>query len=308
MQRARPSAVVPGNHDGVHAGHRALLDAAREHARARGLDVVALTFEPHPLALLAPDRAPTPITALPRRVELLRAAGADEVVVDRFDPAYAAQTAEAWIERVLVRNLGARIVVVGPDFRFGHGRSGTLDLLRERGRARGFDVVEVTPVMVGGARVSSTRIRQALREGDLDVVTRMLTRVHEIEGTVVHGSHRGRTIGVPTANLDCEPVLMPADGVYAVLARALGPTPGPLWRGVANLGSRPTFAAGRSVEVHLFDVDADLYGARLRVGFVARLRAEQKFDSVEALRAQIAKDAAAARARLRAEEATWASM
>lgn len=311
MTRDRSSAVVPGNHDGVHAGHRALIAEARRVADRAGLEVVALTFDPHPLAVLAPERAPVPITTIARRAELLRDAGADDVVIARFDAAYASQGAEAFVDDVLVRELSAGAVVVGPDFRFGAARTGTIERLRELGATRAFEVVEVGPVELPGiGRVSSTRVREALREGDVERAAAMLGRVHEVEGTIVEGHRRGRTIGFPTANLDPDRVLMPADGVYAVIARALGGARerGPLLRGVANLGTRPTFAAGRSVEVHLFDFDADLYGARLRVGLVARLREERRFDGVEALRAQIARDAEGARARLGAEDATWRSL
>lgn len=301
------AAVVPGNHDGVHAGHRALIDEARRRADAAGLDVVPLTFDPHPLTVLAPERAPVPLTTIARRVELLRDAGADDVAIARFDPAYASRSAEAWVDEVLIGELGAGAVIVGPDFRFGAGRGGTIARLHELGAERGFTVHEVAPVELPGlGRVSSTRIREALREGATGDATRMLGRVHEVEGSVIEGHKRGRTIGFPTANLDCDPVLMPADGVYAVVARVIAPERGAeLIRGVANLGTRPTFAAGRSVEVHLFDFSADLYGARLRVGFVARLRGEQKFDGVDALRAQITKDAQAARDRLVVADPSW---
>lgn len=302
MSRSRPTAVVPGNHDGVHAGHRALIAAARLRADALGLDVVAMTFDPHPLAVLAPERAPLPITTLARRTELLREAGCDDVHVARFDAAYAAQSPEHWVDQNLVEQLSARVVVVGSDFQFGAKRAGNVARLRELGTSRGFEVVEVGPVLLG-ERVSSTRIRDALRTGDVATATSMLGRVHEVDGTVVTGHRRGRTIGFPTANLDCDRVLMPADGVYAVIARVLDRPS--ILRGVANLGTRPTFAAGRSVEAHLFDFDGDLYGARLRIGFVARLRGEQKFDGVDALRAQIARDADTARSLLEREDPTW---
>jgi riboflavin kinase/FMN adenylyltransferase len=307
MTRARSTAVVPGNHDGVHVGHRALIAEARRRADRASLEVVALTFDPHPLAVLSPERAPVPLTTIERRTELLRAAGVDEVVVARFDEAYASQPAEAFARQVLAGDLSAKFVVVGPDFRFGAQRSGTLARLRELGTEHGFEVADVPPVELPGiGRVSSTSVREALRQGDVERAAAMLARVHEVEGTVVQGDRRGRTIGFPTANLDADPILMPADGVYAVLARAV--PGGPLLRGVANLGTRPTFAAGRSVEVHLFDFDRDVYGTRLRVGFVARLRGEEKFGGVDALRAQITKDAATARERLAGDDPRWRSI
>jgi len=301
------AAIIPGNHDGVHLGHRALVAAARAHAGPRGLRTVALTFDPHPLAVLAPERAPASITSVARRRELLRDAGCDEVVVARFDAAYAAQPADLWVEDALAGALGARAVVVGPDFRFGRGGAGSIARLRELGGSLGFEVVEVPPVVLASGRVSSTRVRQALGAGEVRLAAELLGRVHEVDGRVVEGHRRGRTIGVPTANLDPDPVLVPADGVYAVLVRLLEPA-GPRFFGVANLGVRPTFAAGRSVEAHLLDFEGDLYGARLRVGFVARLRGEQKFDSVASLRAQVEEDVRAARALFAHEETTWSSI
>ncbi|MDQ3033978.1 MAG: bifunctional riboflavin kinase/FAD synthetase [Myxococcota bacterium] len=312
MTRARSSAVVPGNHDGVHAGHRALIAEARRRAERASLEVVALTFDPHPLTVLTPERAPVPLTTIERRKELLRDAGADDVVVARFDAAYASRPPDEFVEHVLLRDLSAKVIVVGPDFRFGAARTGTIERLRELGAQHELEIGEVAPVELEGiGRVSSTRIREALREGDVERAAVMLGRVHELAGTVIEGNRRGRTIGFPTANLDADPILMPADGVYAVVARVIAPEPlaarhgGALLRGVANLGTRPTFAAGRSVEVHLFDFEGDLYGARLRVGFAHRLRGERKFDGIDALREQIARDAASARAQLAGEDPTW---
>lgn len=295
-----------GNHDGVHLGHRALLAAARERAGREGLTVTAVTFDPHPSVVLAPDRAPPLLTTMARRRELLLALGADEVTVLRFDRELASTSPEAFAEEVLVGRLAAESVVVGPDFRFGRGRAGDVAALGALGAAHGFDVITVPPVTLDGEAVSSTRVRAALARGEVREAARLLGRVHDVDGSVVRGDGRGRSIGVPTANLDCDPILLPADGVYAVVVRVHGERE--LLRGVANLGVRPTFAAGRSVEVHLFDVDRDLYDARVRVGFVERLRAEQRFDGVEALKAQIARDAERARASLAAlceEDARW---
>ncbi len=185
-------------------------------------------------------------------------------------------------------------MIVGPDFRFGKGRGGTVEGLRELGLELDFEVHAMDAVSGPGGVFSSTRIRDALARGDVSAAGAMLARVHDVEGVVVHGDHRGRTIGFPTANLDPGVTQLPADGVYAVVARRLD-REGDLWRGVANLGVRPTFAAGRSVEVHLFDYDGDLYGARLRVGFAERVRSERRFDGVEALVAQIGADAESAR-------------
>jgi riboflavin kinase / FMN adenylyltransferase len=304
-----PSIVVPGNLDGVHLGHRALLDGARARAGRDGAGVLALFFDPQPLEVLRPDRAPPRLTQPPRRSALLRMAGADAVAVERFDEGFSRLSAAEFARGVLVERHGARGVVVGPDFRFGHGREGDVERLRTLGAELGFDVTIVEPVRVEGDVVSSSRVRALLAQGDVARAARLLARVHEVEGEVIRGDGRGRTIGFPTANLRCEPVLLPADGVYAVVARDLSAgDDAPLLLGVANLGSRPTFDAGRAVEVHLFDFDADLYGHRLRVGFVHRVRGEQRFEGVQALEAQIGRDVVAARAALQAmhgELVTW---
>lgn len=300
--RHSPSVVVPGNHDGVHLGHRALVALGKQVAGARadgGLSLVALTFDPHPATVLAPERAPTPLTSIGRRVELLRGAGADHVAVASFDATFASFEPEHFVRATLIDGFGAKAVIVGPDYRFGRARRGDLALLRELGALHGFEVHVAEPVLVGGERVSSTRVRALLTAGEIATATELLARFHDVDGTVVHGAARGRTIGFPTANLAPEPVLLPKDGVYAVIARTIGATTGradgPLLRGVANLGVRPTFAAGRSVEAHFFDFEGDLYDARLRVAFCARLRDELRFSGVDALKAQIAADAAKAR-------------
>lgn len=302
------SVVTPGNHDGVHRGHRALVHAARGRAADSELDlrVVAMTFDPHPTQFVAPDRAPPLLTTPQRRAEILRAVGADQVVVKRFDSALAAMAPRQFVEQILVRELGARAVVVGSDFRFGAGRAGDIPMLRELGAPHGIDVQTLEPVMHEGAPVSSSRVRACLTEGDVDGAAQLLTRVHDVTRRVVRGDQRGRTIGFPTANLELSGLMPPADGVYAVVARVLGEPHSDLLMGVANLGVRPTVQAGRSVEVHLFDFDADLYGRLLRVGFVQRLRPELKFDGLQALKRQIAQDASQAREVLQhADRALW---
>lgn len=289
--RQNPSVVTPGNHDGVHLGHRALIDAAKRTAEAHGWETLAMCFDPHPTAVLAPDRAPLLITSMERRVELLRGAGCDDVVVLPFDDEFARTSPGQFVERVLLEACHARGVVVGPDFHFGHKRSGNVQTLRSWGEREGFTVELVDPVMFKGESVSSTRIRKILSEdGNVEDAAAMMTRFHEIAGSVVPGDRRGRQIGFPTANLDVEPLQLPKDGVYAVVARLLDPSSPELLHGVANLGNRPTFAAGRAVEVHLLGFDGELYGKRLRIGFVARLRGEMKFDGLEALRQQIDRD------------------
>ncbi|MEM7139371.1 MAG: bifunctional riboflavin kinase/FAD synthetase [Myxococcota bacterium] len=289
--REAPSVVTPGNHDGVHLGHRALINAAKQAADADGSRTLAMCFDPHPTAILAPDRAPVLLTKMPRRVELLKGAGCDDVVVLPFDTDFAKTPPDTFVERVLLDACHAKGVVVGPDFHFGHKRAGNIDTLRQWGARVGFTVEVVEPVMHDGAPVSSTRIRRVLREaGDVEAAAAMLTRLHETSGTVVRGDGRGRQLGFATANLDVEPLQLPADGVYSVVGRVLDDPGAPLLRGIANLGERPTFAAGRSVEPHFFDFDGDLYDKRLRVGFVTRIRGERKFGGVAELTAQIERD------------------
>jgi riboflavin kinase/FMN adenylyltransferase len=298
----RARIVAIGNFDGVHLGHQAVLADASRDAEARGLVASALTFTPHPAEALG-RTAPPLLTTLARKIELFRrVAPTVEPVVERFDRAFAAQTPAEFAERVLAQKLHARVVVVGHNFRFGHARAGDFALLSKLGEALGFETRSQT--LLGDARgaFSSTRIREALARGALDEANAMLGRPHMVSGTVIKGDQRGRTIGFPTCNLGEVAEALPAFGVYAVevdredggRARALG-------RGVANIGVRPTVKEGAptaSVEVHLFDLDADLYGARLRVHLIERLRPEQKFDGIAALKAQIARDADDARARL----------
>jgi riboflavin kinase/FMN adenylyltransferase len=289
--RPNPSVVTPGNHDGVHLGHRALIDAAKRAADARGWETLAMCFEPHPTAVLAPERAPLLITSMERRIEILKGVGCDDVVVLPFDNEFAKTTPGRFVECVLLDACHAKAVVVGPDFHFGHKRSGNVETLRKWGKREGFTVEVVEPVMFKGESVSSTRIRRILSEdGNVQDAALMMARLHEVSGRVVRGDHRGSEIGFPTANLDVEAVQLPKDGVYAVMARLLDDLHSPLLHGVANLGERPTFDAGRAVEVHLLGFDGDLYGEQIRIGFVARLRGEMKFNGLHALRRQIERD------------------
>lgn len=289
--------VALGNFDGVHRGHQALLARAREQAASLGAPVVAFTFEPHPRGFFVPDTGPFRLTLLPAKTRLLVQHGAQAVLAQRFDAAFAALPASSFIEDVLLSGLGARHVVCGYDFTFGARRSGNVEMLRAEGARHGFGVTVVDPVTHEGEIYSSTRIREALRHGWARDAAGLLGHDWEIEGTVELGDQRGRTIGFPTANVGLGEHLRPRFGVYAVRALVDG-----VWRnGVANLGKRPTFGKlQENFEVHLFDFTGDLYGKVLRVALVDFIRAEMKFAGLDALKAQIAADGQAARAILAA--------
>ncbi len=286
------SVVAIGNFDGVHVGHREILRRLRAHADARGAPAVAYTFDPAPTAVVAPSRHQPRILTLPDRVRYLGDAGVDVVVVEPFTRAFAGHPARWFVDEVLVRRLGAQVAVVGYDFRFGVDRAGDAAFLRSVHPSIAVD--EVGAILFEGEPASSSRIRKLVAAGEVAAAARLLGRPHRLRGTVVAGDQRGRTIGFPTANLDNEVELLPMDGVYAVRAAVDG---GALVDGVMNIGMRPTFGGlVRRIEVHLFDTSGDLYGHELTVDVVARVRAELRFDGVEALVAQIRVDVAAARA------------
>jgi len=293
----RGAAVAIGNFDGVHLGHRALIARGRELAAARDALTVALTFDPHPSTLLAPARAPLLLTSIERRIELLAEAGVDAVVVEPFTRELAGVAPSAFVDDVVIFALRARAIVVGYDFRFGQGRTGTVEALRAHGIHAGIEVAVVPAVMVDGEIAASTKIRGHLRAGELARAERMLGRPWDVDGVVVHGAERGRAIGVPTANITPEVELAIAPGIYAVTLSVEG---GPAMPAVASLGTNPTFVddGGLVLEVHVLDWTGDLYDRRVRTTFIARLRDEQKFESVEALVGQIQRDIAQARAAL----------
>lgn len=278
-------AVTIGNFDGVHVGHRALLARARELQTG---PVIAYTFHPAPRDVLRPDNTIRRIQRLQDRVDTLLAAGADHVVVEPFDLAFAARTPASFAQEILAGRLHATGVVVGWDFRFGKGRAGNAEGLRE---LLDVPVVQLEAVQAEGDTASSSRIRVLVEAGDVHGASELLLRPHEVVGRVVKGQQRGRTLGFPTANLHALTPLVPGDGVYAVRVGAHA--------GVANIGQRPTFDdAPPSLEVHLLDFEGDLYDQEIRVAFIDRLRDEQKFDGRDALVAQIHRDVQAARLRL----------
>ena len=289
-------AVTVGNFDGVHLGHQSLAAETVRQARKRQGTAVALTFDPHPSRVLSPDRAPSTLMTLDQREEALAALGIDRLAVLPFTFELSRESAPDFARKVLRDAVGARVVVVGEGFRFGRGREGDLAGLARLGGALGFEVVGTAPVIDEGAPISSTRIREALARGAVAAARRMLGRLFFVDGTVVRGLGRGRTIGLPTANLAVVNETLPARGVYAAWCREL-PDAGAARRpAVVNIGHRPTFGAGAlSVEAHLLDFEGDLYGRALRVEFEERLREERAFDGPEALLRQVRDDIGRAR-------------
>lgn len=295
-REARGSVVALGNFDGVHRGHQIVLGAAGARAQALGVDLAVLTFEPHPRGFFAPDSPPFRLTPFRNKAHHLQALGVGSTVCLNFDTALAGLDAQTFIDRVLVEGLGVGTLVVGYDFKFGKGRGGDVEMLKADAR---FETVVVEPATsAGGTVYSSTKIRDHLREGAPGQAAALLGRPFEIEAEVTKGAQIGRTIGFPTANLDLGDYIRPAYGVYAVLAGVeTGRVGDTLWvDGIANLGKRPTVDGLTELfEVHLFDFDRDLYGSHMRVALIEFIRAERKFDGLEALKAQISKDCHAAR-------------
>jgi len=289
---ARGGTVALGNFDGVHLGHAAVLAAA--HQARPDLALAALTFEPHPREHFRPDDPPFRLTLLPAKAAALMAAGARHVHALPFDATLAAMGAEAFVEEVLHRGLGAKHLACGPDFAFGHRRGGDVEFLRHAAEARGIGLSIVPHVADAEGHVSSSRIRRLLQDGYPERAATLLGRAFAIVGPVTHGDARGRTIGFPTANIPLGRHLEPARGVYAVRA---GLPDGRVVDGVANLGRRPTLGGDpvSRLEAHLFDFDADLYGQEASVALLYFLREERRFGDVTALRVQISEDTAIAR-------------
>ncbi len=289
-----PVVLAIGNFDGVHLGHVALVKRLAEVAENTQLAPTVLTFEPHPREFFAPASAPARLTTLREKLELLGESGARQAMICPFNASFAALSADEFIDQVLVRGCQVRHLIIGDDFRFGRGRTGDFTLLQEAGRRFGFAVEAMGSVMLDGVRVSSSAIRQALLAGDMAHAARLLGRPYIMDGQVSHGQKLGRQIGFATANLRIKHNPLPMSGVFAVEVSGLGAKPLP---GVANLGIRPTVGGTRPLlEVHLFDFDRDIYGAHISVRFVHKLRNEQRFPNIDALKAQIAADAANARA------------
>lgn len=296
------SVVTVGTFDGIHRGHRAVLEEIARRAAAGGRRSVLVTFDPHPLTVVRPEAAPQLLSTWEERREVLAATALDYALVLRFDERLRSMPPERFVTDVLLARCGMRELVIGYDHAFGRGRSGDVATLRALGAQHGFAVDVVEEVEVAGGPVSSTRVRHAVASGDLRLAAELLGRPYSVSGTVGPGAGRGRQLGVRTINLaGLSPrKLLPPDGVYAVRVEWPGGRAG----GMLNQGGRPTFGeAGRTLEAHLFGVDADLYGAPVRIEWVAHLREIQRFDSPERLRDQLQRDRQNAEAALAAADA-----
>jgi riboflavin kinase / FMN adenylyltransferase len=289
-----PVALTVGNFDGIHRGHQAMLQRLLAGARARSLQSCVLTFEPHPREFFSAQAAPTRLTSLREKLELLEAHGVERAHVQRFDRAFASLAPESFVEQVLAKRLKARWLLIGEDFRFGAKRAGDVPLLKSLGPRYGYEVEVLPAVMRAGARVSSSAVRAALAAGDLAGAEALLGRPYGISGRVVHGRKLGRELGFATANVQLKHNRPPLTGIYAVRVHGVGSASRPA---VASLGVRPTItASGRAVlEVHLFDFSDDLYGAHMRVEFLHKIRDEEKYSDLDTLKAQIERDCEAAR-------------
>jgi riboflavin kinase/FMN adenylyltransferase len=292
-----PLILAIGVFDGVHLGHRAVIQRALNDAQAMNGHAVIVTFDPHPIRVLRPAEAPRLLTSTPHKIRLIRELGAERLLIIPFDKTFATTPPDAFIHALATACRPLREICVGHQWSFGKGRAGNLDLLKELGDALGFDEVGVHAVQVEGEIVSSTAIRRAVERGDLERAQRLLGRPFTILGTVVEGDQLGRKLGFPTANLSAHNEQFPPNGVYAVKVRRDEEKE---LRGVVNIGVRPTIAhtsGERVLEVHLFDFSQDIYGEELEITFEAYLRPERKFASIDELRTQISLDVAAARAR-----------
>jgi riboflavin kinase/FMN adenylyltransferase len=291
--RHRGCAATIGNFDGLHLGHQAVIRGLLERARILGVPALVMCFEPTPREYFAPGQAPPRLTRFREKAELLACLDVDRFLCVPFNARVADTPPGVFIDELLVGALGIRHLVVGDDFRFGRNRDGDFALLAEAGRRHGFEVLSTPSFTVDGARVSSTRIREALAAGDLAAAERLLGRSYSMSGRVVEGARLGRALGYPTANLKLGRRVSPLDGIFAVRVNGVDTAP---WPGVASLGTRPTVDGGEMLlEAHLFDFDGNLYGRHLNVEFVARLREERRFDSLDALTEQMHEDAAQAR-------------
>lgn len=283
-----------GNFDGVHLGHQAVLSQLAMKGDMLRLPAVVITFEPQPFEYFVPEKAPARLTRFREKVEALRAYSIQQLCVLRFNQKLARMSAEDFIQTLLVEGLNVRYLVVGDDFRFGRHRQGDFTMLQQAGKKQGFQVVNMHTFAIEQDRVSSTRIRDALREGDLTMAEKLLGRPYRMSGRVAHGDKRGRQMGFPTANIHLHRCKIPLTGVFAVQLFGLDEEP---VNGVANIGIRPTIGGDKALlEVHLFDFKREIYGEHVQVHFLHKIRDEQRFDGLDALIAQIKIDCEQARA------------
>ncbi len=295
----RGAVIALGNFDGFHAGHQAVAGEAIALAKAQGRPAIIATFDPHPVRHFVPDASPFRLTTLDQRQQLFAVAGADAMLVFEFDGELASTSAEDFITKLLIERLGAAAVVTGEDFTFGQKRGGNIDVLRDIGGAVGLQTVAVGAVNDAAGIISSSRIRDALHAGDCTTAAALLTRPFTVQGTVQHGDKNGRLLGYPTANIDMAQYLRPLYGIYAVRGRLAD---GRLLQGAANLGIRPSFDPPKELlEPFFFDFSEDLYGQTIEVEFHAFIRGEAKFDDLEALKVQMAKDCETAKKLLATE-------
>ncbi len=291
---SQPVALTIGNFDGVHRGHEAIVARVRAAAREQKLVSCVMTFEPHPREFFSPETAPTRLTSMREKLELLAQLEIERVHVHRFTPDFAALSPEHFVEKVLVETLSARWILVGDDFRYGSKRAGNYTTFTESGKRCGFTVESMPTVADNGVRVSSSAVRNALAIGDIERASMLLGRRYTISGRIIHGQKLGRQLGYATANVELEHNRPPLFGIYAVKVYGIDET---AREGVASLGYRPTVTNERTptLEVHLFDFSADIYGVRVRVEFLAKIRDEEKFPDLDTLKVAIADDCKAAR-------------
>jgi riboflavin kinase/FMN adenylyltransferase len=281
------SVVTMGNFDGIHLGHQTLIHNAVEESRKLGYPSIVLTFEPHPLKILVPDRAPRLILAYQDKVEFLQSLGVDIVIAQYFDRPFASIEADDFVIRLLVEHLKVRKLWVGRDLRFGRDRKGGINDLLRLAPTLGFEVGVVEPILLRGSRISSSRIRQLIEEGRVDEARPMLGRCHFVSGRVVAGHRRGRDLGFPTANISSHTEVLPSNGIYATLFEMNDKK----WPSVSSIGVNPTFGDGpRTVETFILDFDADIYGESVKLSFVKRIREERKFAVLADLIAQMHED------------------
>ena len=287
------SIVTVGVFDGLHIGHQAVIQQVLTQAKKFRLASFVLTFDPPPLAFLAPERCPPALTTLPKKIEILEQLGVDAVVFARFDAYLQQMSPDTFVQQILLQRLRARQVIVGYDWQFGKGRSGNADALKQLGDRHQFGVMIVGPVQLLGTPVHSTRVREAIAGGHLNLVSELLGRRYSIIGEIVQGEGRGRQIGFPTANIDAGNQMLPPNGVYAIQLRLEGR----MFNGVLNMGIRPTFDGEKfQIETHLFNFEQMIYGKKMEIFFIEKIRDEQKFPTPQILIDQIKRDIVTAKA------------